>query len=195
MSHIYNLSMHSHPTHISFLLAQESHSLLDVLSFFFFAREGYKEGDPISLHLLIPKSKLVSMRNWEECVSLTFFVECICTSCSSNLKQPTAFLIESSPWRLLSGAQVSSKKQHVHMNATNDHMFEGVDPQPVWCDPPSLERKATNHFGQIMGHERCEHVPLISALCKWSTDRVLESNLSCNPPHPTPPPSFPVPPF
>lgn len=106
---------------------------------FFFLEEGYK-GDPISLHLLIPKSKLVSMRNWEECVSLTFFVECICTSCSSNLKQPTASLIESSPWRLLSGAQVSSKKQHVHMNATNDHMFEGVDPQLVSCDPLAGEK-------------------------------------------------------
>lgn len=45
-------------------------------------------------------------------------------------------LIESSPWRLLSGAQVSSKKQHVHMNATNGHMFEGVDPRPVPLHTP-----------------------------------------------------------
>lgn len=64
-------------------------------------------------------------------------------------------LIESSPWRLLSGAQVSSKKQHVHMNATNGHMFEGVDPRPVppphppWCD-----RRASNHFGEIMGPKK-----------------------------------------
>lgn len=43
-------------------------------------------------------------------------------------KRPTASLIESSPWRLLSGAQVSAKKQQVHMNASNDHMFAGVDP-------------------------------------------------------------------
>lgn len=90
-----------------------------------FLGKRYGGGDPIPLNLLIPKSKLVSMRNQEECVSLTFFVECICTSCSSNLKQSTASLIESSPWRLLSGAQVSPKKQHVHMNAANDHMFWG----------------------------------------------------------------------
>lgn len=123
-----NLSVCSHCTAFSFLFPPASCFLI-----FLFLRSGMQ--DLISLHLLIPKSKLVSMRNWEECVLLTFFVECICTSCSSNPKQPTASLIKSSPWRLLSGAQVSSKKQHVHMNATNDHMLKGVDPQPVSCDP------------------------------------------------------------
>lgn len=64
-------------------------------------------------------------------------------------------LIESSPWRLLSGAQVSSKKQHVHMNATNGHMFEGVDPRPVPPPhPPLCDRRATNHFGEIMGPKK-----------------------------------------
>lgn len=129
-----NLSVCSCCTAFSFPFSQRTHSLLHLVFWFFlFSRSGMQ--DPISLHLLIPKSKLVSMRNWEECVLLTFFVEYICTSCSSNPKQPTASLIKSSPWRLLSGAQVSSKKQHVHMNATNDHMLKGVDPQPVSCDP------------------------------------------------------------
>lgn len=52
---------------------------------------------PFLLHLLIPKSKPVSTRNELECVSLTFFMECIRTSCRSNLKQSAAHLIESSP--------------------------------------------------------------------------------------------------
>lgn len=133
MPHTDNLWIHSHPTQFSFPFSSEE-LFTPASDKLFFAEEGY-QGVPISLHLLIPTSKLVSMRNREECVSLTFFVECICTSCSSNLKQPTASLIESSPWCLLSGAQVSSKKQRVYMNATNDHMFEGVDPQPVPCDP------------------------------------------------------------
>lgn len=121
-----------HSIFLSFF-SEESLPPASCFLIFLFLRSGMQ--DLISLHLLIPKSKLVSMRNWEECVLLTFFVECICTSCSSNPKQPTASLIKSSPWRLLSGAQVSSKKQHVHMNATNDHMLKGVDPQPVSCDP------------------------------------------------------------
>lgn len=134
MSHIDNPSIRSHPMQFSFPFSSEESFPAASCKLFFPPEEGY-EGDPIPLHLLIPKSKLVSMRNREECVSLTFLVECICTSCSSNLKQLTASLIESSPWRLLSGAQVSPKKQHVHTNATNDHMFEGVDPQPASCDP------------------------------------------------------------
>lgn len=55
----------------------------------------------------------------------------------SKAADPPA-LIESSPWRLLSGAQVSSKKQHVHMNAPNGHMFEGVDPHPVPINAPLM---------------------------------------------------------
>lgn len=140
---------------------QKSHSLLQLVSSFIFPKVGYK-GDPISLHLFIPKSKLVSMRNQEECVWLTFFVQCICTSCSSNLKQPSAFLIESSPWRLLSGAQVSSKKQHVHMNATNGHMFEGVDPQPASCDPLA-RKKGYKSFWQDYGTETTWTCAAVSA--------------------------------
>lgn len=151
----------SHTIFLSFFLRRIIPSCL--LSAFF-PQEGYTgRGDPISIHLLIPKSKLVSMRNRQECVSLTFFVECICTSCSSNLKQPTASLIESSPWRLLSGAQVSSKKQHVHMNATNDHMFEGVDPQPVSCDPRT-RKKGYKSFWQDYGTETTWMCGALSAL-------------------------------
>ena len=76
-------------------LKGEENSLLHFSSSFFFFGQG--SGDPISPHLLILKSKLVPMRTWEECVSLTFFVECICTSCSSNLRLPSASLIKSSP--------------------------------------------------------------------------------------------------
>lgn len=107
-SHIDSLSIHSH-RQFSFSFSSEESFPPASCKLFYFLRRGIR-GDPISLHLLIPKSSLVSMRNRQECVSLTFFVECICTSCSSNLKQPTASLIESSPWRLLSGAQVSSKE-------------------------------------------------------------------------------------
>lgn len=152
-------SMSSHTIFLSVFLRRVIPSCI---SYALFPEDGYK-GDPISLHLLIPKSKLVSMRNREECVSLTFFVECICTSCSSNLKQPTASLIESSPWRLLSGAQVSSKKEHVHMNATNDHMFEGVDPQPVSCDPLA-GKKRYKSFWQDYGIETTQTCAAISVL-------------------------------
>lgn len=117
------------------------------------------------------------MRNSEECVSLTFFVECICTSCSSNLKQPTDSLIESSPWCLSSGAQVSPKKQHVHVNVSNDHMFQGVDPQPV-CMWSPRQSEDTNHFGEITGHKRCRREGALSAWLKWLTDHVLKSFLS-----------------
>lgn len=150
VSHIQSLNtLSSHTIFLPF--SSEQSVSAESCKLLFPPEEEYK-GDPISLHLLIPKSKLVSMRNRQECVSLTFFVECICTSCSSNLKQPTASLIESSPWRLLSGAQVSSKKQHVHMNATNDHMLEGVDPQPVLCDPLA-RKKGYKSFWQDYGTE------------------------------------------
>ena len=36
------------------------------------------------------------------------------------------------------------------MNATNDHMFVGVDPHRL-CVILSLEKRYTNHFGKIMG--------------------------------------------
>lgn len=95
--HTFTISVLSHPKQFSSLSPQKSHSPLHVVStspppLFFQGRGlGGIRGTPFLSSSLSPKSKLVSMRNWEECVSLTFFVECICTSCSSNLKQPTAF--------------------------------------------------------------------------------------------------------
>lgn len=37
-----------------------------------------------------------------------------------------------------------SKKQQVHMNATNDHMFAGVDPHRFCVIPPHLSGKKGN---------------------------------------------------
>lgn len=55
------------------------------------------------------------------------------------------------------------------MNAANDHMSEGVDPQAVSCDPPY--DKESQQILPIMGHMRREHVPVL-ALWKWLTDRL-----------------------
>lgn len=44
------------------------------------------------------------------------------------------------------------------MNATNGHMFEGVDPQPVSCDPLARKKGYKSLHGKIMGHKRCGHV-------------------------------------
>lgn len=74
-SHSDNLSILSHPKQFSLPFSrEESFPPAFYKLFFFFLEEGCK-GHPITLHLLIPKSKLVSMRNREECVSLTFFVD------------------------------------------------------------------------------------------------------------------------
>lgn len=152
---------------LSFQLFQDSFPA-HVLSFSPTKRGGIR-GTLFLLHLLILKYKMVSMRNRTECVSLTFFVECIRTSCSSNLKRSAAHLIESSPWRLLSGAQVSSKKPSVCMNAANDHMSEGVDPQADSCDPP--HEKESQQILQIMVHKRwecCAHQRGSLEVINWS---------------------------
>lgn len=41
------------------------------------------------------------------------------------------------------------------MNAANDHMSEGVDPQADWCDPP--HEKEGQQILQIIGHKRRKH--------------------------------------
>lgn len=168
-------------THLPFLNTFSSQSIpfpfsskdsfpAHVLSFSPTKRGGIR-GTLFLLHLLILKYKLVSMRNRVECVSLTFFVECIRTSCSSNLKRSAAHLIESSPWRLLSGAQVSSKKPSVCMNAANDHMSEGVDPQADSCDP--LMRRKANKSCRLWCTSDGNVAPIRAALWKWLTDWVL----------------------
>ena len=42
------------------------------------------------------------------------------------------------------------------MNAANDHMSEGVDPQADSCDP--LHEKESQQILQVMGHKRREHI-------------------------------------
>lgn len=64
------------------------------------------------------------------------------------------------------------------MNATNDHMFEGVDPQPVPCDPLVEKRgykSSPARLRDVNDANVCRHISpseVINRLC-------LASNFSC----------------